>query len=261
MSIPVAAGAAILGGAASVFVPRVAHRLAVPAGSPPRTACSACARPFPAGLPGWVRPGARCPCARRPWLTVLAGALAAGLLGWAAGPSVIPAAVLGVLLAQIDVQCLRLPDPVVGALAVVVGLPPAVGSVAGLAIDSSAGSPAGSSAWSAVGSSAGLVGGSSAGLAVAVPAAVTVGSVYLVVAVVSGGGLGLGDVKLAAVLALGLGFHGWPAVLLGAVVPHLLMGPAAVVLLLGRRVRRRGNLPFGPALLTGALVAVVATSS
>ncbi len=229
MSIPVTAGAAILGGAAVAFVPRVAHRLAVPAGDPPRPACARCSRPFPAGPAGWVRAGAPCPCAAFPWPTVLTGAVAAGLLGAVVGLWVAPvAAVIGVLLAQIDVQCLRLPDAIVGALAVVVAVPPVLGSPAGLRV--------------------------------AVAAAGVVGSVYLVVAIVSGGALGLGDVKLAAVLALGLGFHGWPAVAVGAVAPHLIMGPVAVVLMLGRRVRRRGVLPFGPALLAGALLAVVTAS-
>jgi leader peptidase (prepilin peptidase)/N-methyltransferase len=224
MSIPVAAGAAVLGGLASAFLPLVADRLAVPSGDPPRPACDRCARPFP----GWVRFGAPCPCARWPWPAVLAGAVATGLLAGVVGWSVtLVAGVIGVLLVQIDVRCLRLPDPVVGALAVVVAVPPAVR-------------------------------GPLAASGAAVAAAAVVGSAYLMLAIVSGGGLGLGDVKLAAALALGLGFHGWPAVALGAVLPYLLIGPVALVLVLGRRVRRRAALPFGPALLAGALAAVVA---
>jgi leader peptidase (prepilin peptidase)/N-methyltransferase len=223
MSIPVTAGAAILGGVASGFVPLLAHRLSVPSGDPPRSACARCARPFP----GWVRFGAPCPCARWPWPAVLGGAVAAALLTGVADWPVSVAAAVGVLLVQIDVRCRRLPDRVVGVLAVVVALPPAVRAPL-----------------------------AESGAAVA--AAGVVGSAYLVVAIASGGGLGLGDVKLAAVLALGLGYHGWPAVILGAVLPHLLMGPVALVLLLGRRVRRGTALPFGPALLAGALVAAVA---
>lgn len=229
MSIPVAAGAALLGGAAVAFVPRVADRLAVPPGAPPRSACAGCGRPFPAGRRGWVHAGATCPCARPPWPTVLGGSVAAGSLAAVTGPSVtLLAAVLGVLLVRVDLRCLRLPDPLVGALAVVVAVPPALRSPAGLGV--------------------------------AVAAAGVVGSAYLLLALAPGGGLGLGDVKLAAVLALGLGFHGWPAVALGVVVPHLLMGPVAAVLLLSRRVRRRAALPFGPALLAGALVATLVTA-
>jgi leader peptidase (prepilin peptidase)/N-methyltransferase len=66
-------------------------------------------------------------------------------------------------------------------------------------------------------------------------------------------------VKLAAVLGYLLGFAGWPAVLTGAVVPHLLAGPVALFLLLTGRAGRRTAVPLGPALLAGALIAAVAT--
>ena len=67
------------------------------------------------------------------------------------------------------------------------------------------------------------------------------------------GGLGLGDVKLAAVLALILGFAGWPAVVTGVLAAHLINGPIALFLLVNGR---RRALPFGPALLAGALLAL-----
>jgi len=44
---------------------------------------------------------------------------------------------------------------------------------------------------------------------------------------------------------------------LGAVLPHLLNGPAVVVLLLSGRIRRGSTVPLGPALLAGAFLAVV----
>jgi leader peptidase (prepilin peptidase)/N-methyltransferase len=69
------------------------------------------------------------------------------------------------------------------------------------------------------------------------------------------GGLGLGDLKLAAVLALILGFAGWPAVIAGVLAPHLINGPIALFLLV---TRRRTVLPFGPALLAGALIGLTA---
>jgi leader peptidase (prepilin peptidase) / N-methyltransferase len=62
-------------------------------------------------------------------------------------------------------------------------------------------------------------------------------------------------VKLAAVLGLILGFAGWPAVIVGVVTPHLINGPIAVVLLVTRPGRA---LPFGPALLAGALIGLIA---
>jgi leader peptidase (prepilin peptidase)/N-methyltransferase len=241
MSPSIVAFAAVFGGAASAFVPRVADRLAVPSGTPARSACAACARPFP----GWVRAGAPCPCKRPPWHTVLATALAAGLLGIvvdvsAALPPLLVAVVLAALLAEIDIRCLRLPDRLVGALAFVL----VMASVAEWASVGGAGLAVG---WA-------LVGG--AGLAAAI-----VGLGHLVVAVLAGGGLGLGDVKLAAVLAFALGLTGWPTVLLGVLVPYLINGPIAVYLLLSRRATRRTPLPFGPALLAGALIAFAASDT
>jgi leader peptidase (prepilin peptidase)/N-methyltransferase len=79
---------------------------------------------------------------------------------------------------------------------------------------------------------------------------------YGILALLPRRGLGLGDVKLAAVLALILGFAGWPAVLVGLVAPHLINGPVALFLLLTRRASADRPLPFGPALLAGALIAL-----
>ena len=45
--------------------------------------------------------------------------------------------------------------------------------------------------------------------------------------------------------------------LLGAVLPHLINGPVALGLLLTRKAGPRTELPLGPALLAGALLAVV----
>lgn len=77
---------------------------------------------------------------------------------------------------------------------------------------------------------------------------------YLVLALVAPAGMGMGDVKLAALLGLYLGWVGWDAVLVGAVAGPLLQAAAALVLLALRRVGRRSDLPFGPALMVGALV-------
>ena len=230
--------AIVFGAAAGAFVPRIAHRLTVASGCSPRSACAACARPFPPGPAGWVRAGAACPCAGFPWGTVAGSAAAAGLLGATVGervvlPVLLVGAMLGAVLAQIDARCRRLPDPVVGLLAVSAGLPLTVGA---------------------------MVACEPARAGRAVLAAALVGAAYLGVALLPGGGLGLGDVKLAAVLAFVLGFLGWPAVAVGTVLPHLINGPVALVLLLTGRVRRRTALPFGPALLVGALLGVATTA-
>jgi leader peptidase (prepilin peptidase)/N-methyltransferase len=225
--------AAIFGGASAAFVPRLAHRLAVPQGSPPRSTCALCS----AALPTWVRAGAPCPCAPPPVWTVTAGALVTGLLGATIGPTplllvLLPAALLGILLSAIDLRCLRLPDPLVALLALVTIVPLTLG---------------------------GLLAGEPGRLGRAALAALLSGTIYLVVALLPGAGLGLGDVKLATVLGFTLGFIGWPAVVAGLVAPHLINGPAVLVLLAIRRVGRRTALPLGPALLAGALLGVLLT--
>jgi leader peptidase (prepilin peptidase)/N-methyltransferase len=162
----------------------------------------------------------------------------AGILGWAVTPgpalaAYLVAAVFGVLLAAVDLRCLRLPDPLVATLAIGTVLPLAAVAVA-------TGDPG------------------RLGRAVAAGALCFGG--YLLVALLPGGGLGLGDVKLAAVLGFLLGWAGWPAVLLGLLVPHLLNGPVALFLLATGRAGRRSALPLGPALLAGALIALAATA-
>jgi leader peptidase (prepilin peptidase)/N-methyltransferase len=170
---------------------------------------------------------------------VITAAVAAALATWRPGPSPIlavgiPTVVFGVLLAEIDVRCLRLPDPLVAALAVVVGTPLTV--ISGL-----------DGTWERLGRAA--------------TAAVVVLLLHLMIALLPRGGLGLGDVKLAGVLGFLLGWTGWPTVLLGLVLPHLLTGPVVLILLVRRRIGRRTAVPFGPALLAGTLIAVVTSGA
>jgi leader peptidase (prepilin peptidase)/N-methyltransferase len=70
------------------------------------------------------------------------------------------------------------------------------------------------------------------------------------------GGMGLGDVKLAGVLGLYLGWLGWSAVWIGTFAGFLLGGLVGAVLLLTRAATRKSAIPFGPAMLAGALLAV-----
>lgn len=218
----------VFGAAAGAFVPRPAYRLAVEPGAPSRSSCGICSRPFPSGIPGWIRAGQACRCIRRmPWV-VPAGGAAAGLIGWSGSlltPVLLPAVVLGVLLAAVDLRCLRLPDPLVAALALLLCPPLAV---------------------------AALVAGEPGRLGRAALVAVLVGAGYLVLALA--GGVGFGDVKVAAVLGFLLGFAGWPAVVIGLVAPQLVNGPIALAMLARGQIHRRAALPFGPALFAGALI-------
>jgi leader peptidase (prepilin peptidase)/N-methyltransferase len=162
-----------------------------------------------------------------PWRPLISTSVAAGVTT----PVLMPAVLLGVLLAEVDLRCLRLPDPLVAALAVAVAVPLTI------------------------------VDGSGARLGRAAAAAGVVLLLHLVIALLPGGGLGLGDVKLAGVLGLLLGWTGWPTVLIGLALPHLLNLPVVLILLIRRRIGRRTPLPFGPALLAGAFLAVVTTGA
>jgi leader peptidase (prepilin peptidase)/N-methyltransferase len=80
--------------------------------------------------------------------------------------------------------------------------------------------------------------------------------VFLVLALISPRSLGLGDVKLAALLGLYLGWLGWNTLILGAVGGFAVQAIVALVLLAARRVTLRAELPFGPAMLLGAALAI-----
>lgn len=80
--------------------------------------------------------------------------------------------------------------------------------------------------------------------------------VFLVLALISPGGLGMGDVKLAGLVGLYLGWLGWSAVVVGAVAGFVVQALLALILLASRRIGLRGELPFGPAMLLGAAMAI-----
>jgi leader peptidase (prepilin peptidase) / N-methyltransferase len=81
---------------------------------------------------------------------------------------------------------------------------------------------------------------------------------YLALSRLYPGGMGLGDVKLAGLLGLYLGWLGWSQVLVGTFGGFLLGGLVGALLLLTRRAGRRTAVAFGPYMLTGALLAVFA---
>jgi len=75
----------------------------------------------------------------------------------------------------------------------------------------------------------------------------------LVLALVSRGGMGGGDIKFAAVIGL---FLGWPNGLFAIFLSCMLAGLAGIVLLLTRIKGRKDAIPFGPFLCTGALATI-----
>jgi leader peptidase (prepilin peptidase)/N-methyltransferase len=78
--------------------------------------------------------------------------------------------------------------------------------------------------------------------------------IFLLIAVVSRGGMGWGDVKLAALIGLATGF---PLVFVAIIMGAILGGIVAVVLLVARRRGRREMIPFGPFLAVAAMATLL----
>ncbi|HLS62139.1 MAG TPA: A24 family peptidase [Ruania sp.] len=95
-----------------------------------------------------------------------------------------------------------------------------------------------------------------AGLGRALLAGAALGVGFLLLCLLTPGGIGLGDAKLAAVLGLVLGWFGWAEVLAAVVGAFLLGGLFATGLLLARRATRRTAVAFGPWLVAGAVLAL-----
>ena len=119
-------------------------------------------------------------------------------------PAFLFLAAAGVLLAVIDLQHRLLPNRVVA---------PALGIAAALLLLAAAAEQD----WAAL---------LRAGLG-----AVVLFAVFLVLALIAPSGLGMGDVKLAALLGLYLGWIGWGAVVLGAAGGFVVQAVVALVLL------------------------------
>lgn len=81
--------------------------------------------------------------------------------------------------------------------------------------------------------------------------------VYYLLRKASAGALGLGDVRLAAMLGTVLGFASVWTVLWGTILGFLVGGLVAVLLLLTRRAHLTDRVPFGPSMLVGAMLALV----
>jgi leader peptidase (prepilin peptidase)/N-methyltransferase len=81
-------------------------------------------------------------------------------------------------------------------------------------------------------------------------------ALYLIMALAYPGGMGFGDVKLAGVLGLFLGYLGWGTFVVGAFAAFLLGGIFAIGLVLTRRATRKSGIPFGPWMLAGAWVGI-----
>jgi leader peptidase (prepilin peptidase) / N-methyltransferase len=232
-----AAAGAVLGVLAGAAISGTVFRLSVPSGDPGRIACPHCSTPARSRL------SLRCTGCRS-WLgTPLALALSTGvvlalLLGRFGGQADMVAfgffGVLGVALAAIDIAVQRLPDPLT-----LPAYPILIALLTGAAI----------------------AGHDFAALLRALLGGLALVGLYLMLALASAGQLGGGDVKLAGIAGMALGWLGWPILIFGAALGFALAAIATVALLAARRLTLRSAICFGPFLLAGALLAMLASGT
>ena len=79
---------------------------------------------------------------------------------------------------------------------------------------------------------------------------------FAVLAVAHPAGMGFGDVKLAGLIGMVLGYLSWRALLIGGFAGFLFGAIVGVAVMAARRGDRRTALPFGPFMVAGALLAV-----
>jgi len=79
---------------------------------------------------------------------------------------------------------------------------------------------------------------------------------YFLLAMISPRGMGFGDVKLAGVIGMLLGWLGWGPLAVGGFAAFLLGGVFSILLIAARRVSRKGGIPFGPWMIAGAYVGI-----
>jgi leader peptidase (prepilin peptidase)/N-methyltransferase len=209
----------------------------------PRSRCPSCDAPIRerdnVPLVSWLLLHGRCrdcgaPISSRYPLVELATGVLFALLAWKIGAhSALPAflylGAVGLALAVIDLDTHRLPNaltlpsyPIAVALLTVAAL---VDHRPGLLVRAAAGAAA-------------------------------FFALYALLWILYPGGMGLGDVKLAGVLGLYLGYLGWGAVAVGGFLGFGYGAVIGVALMAGRKAGRKSRIPFGPFMVAGALTAV-----
>jgi leader peptidase (prepilin peptidase)/N-methyltransferase len=82
---------------------------------------------------------------------------------------------------------------------------------------------------------------------------------FFVIALVSPQGMGFGDVKLAGVVGMVLGYLSWSALVVGAFAGFFLGAAVGMVVIATGAGGRKTALPFGPFMIAGALAALWVT--
>ena len=243
MTGPLAALGVALGLVVGSFLNVVAHR--VPLGRSvvaPPSACPACGHPIRprdnVPVVSWLLLRGRCrDCgasisARYPLVEAITAALfaAAPLV---AVPAAVPAfwlaAAAGVTLTLTDLDHKRIPNtilfPAIAAGTLLLGV-------------------------------AALVEGDAVPFLRALGGGATYFGVLFVVAVVARGGFGFGDVKLAFLLGEFAGWVSWASVVVAAFAAFIIGGVVAIALLVTGNADRTSAIPFGPAMIAGAAIAL-----
>ena len=103
----------------------------------------------------------------------------------------------------------------------------------------------------------GFLAGDLTALATAATGAAALFLFYFLLALVYPRGMGMGDVKLAGLLGLFLGFLGWQAIVVGAFAAFVLGGIFSIVLVAMRLSSGKTAVPFGPWMLLGAWLGIL----
>jgi leader peptidase (prepilin peptidase)/N-methyltransferase len=246
--------AAVFGLVIGSFLNVVVHR--VPAGIPltRESRCPRCDAPVRAwqNVPvlSWMLLRGRCATcriaisARYPLVELATGVAFAGVTAATLATTTLPAAAaaavlvaylyfvsIAIALTLIDLDTHRLPNAIVLPSYLVAGALFALACLLG-------------ADWSAL-------------LRAGIGAAVLYGF-YAVLRLVRPDGMGGGDVKLAGVIGLYLGWLGWGALAVGAFAAFVLGGVFGLALMGLQRAGRRTAIPFGPWMLLGALGGIAA---
>lgn len=84
------------------------------------------------------------------------------------------------------------------------------------------------------------------------------GVLYFGLAMAYPAGMGMGDVKLAVLLGLVLGWFGWPQVIVGFFAGFLFGAIWGLLAMAAGKAGRKSAIPFGPFMILGALFALLA---
>lgn len=136
----------------------------------------------------------------------------------------------GFALSKEDIASHRLPNRLVGAWALASAL--IVGALA-------------------------LVRGDIRGFLLGILGMILLGGAYLLISFAAAGAMGMGDVKLAGVLGLNLGYYSLPALFFASALAFLLASCWVLGGVLLRKMTLKSAVPFGPFMICGAIAALL----